>query len=419
MSKKRKTYSADFKAKLVLEVLEGEKTINEVASQYDVLPKSLIDWRKQFIANMSLAFDKSAVVKEYKEQICELEKQKDAASKKLGEVIIERDWAMGKLKSLDLSTRREMVDSEGVQATTESKNPSLENRSNRAPLSLNRQLELLSISKCGYYYEPVVPFSSKEDKRLLDTIDKIHTKHPYYGTRRVEKLLKRLGFSVGRKLIRTAFNFMGIKAHYPAPKTTVANREHKKYPYLLNEFKNDKNQVVIEKPNQVWSGDITYIKLEHGFAYLAAIIDWHTKKILGWKLSNTMDVHLTTSVLNEAIFKYGKPEIFNSDQGSQYTAKEHIEILTQNEISISMDAKGRSIDNIVIERFWRSLKYEDVYPSSYSTIKEAKDGIAKYMNIYNSERLHSSLDYQTPDEVYYKQTNNKSYDAKKMLLEVA
>jgi len=407
MSRKRKTYTADFKAKCVLKLLEGEKTLNEIASKYDILPKSLQQWKKQFLENASLAFDKSAVVKEYKEEIEQLSKEKDKIAKKLGEVIVERDWAVGKLKSLDLSIRKEMIDkSEGVQAG--SKNP-----------SLNRQLQLLHMSKTAHYYTSVIPFSSKEDKALLDIIDKIHTKHPYYGTRRTVALLKRLGFDVGRKLIKSAFAFMGIKALYPKPKTTVANKEHKKYPYLLDAFKNEKEQVIIDKPNMVWSGDITYIKLENGFAYLAAIIDWHTKKILSWKLSNTMDVHLTTSVLKEAIALYGTPEIFNSDQGSQYTAKEHIEILEQNSISISMDAKGRSIDNIVIERFWRTLKYEDVYPKAYNTIKEAREGIREYIQVYNKERLHSSLDYKTPDEIYYRSINNKSYDTKKMLLEVA
>jgi len=407
MSRKRKTYSADFKAKLVLELLEGDKTLNEVASKYEVLPKSLLDWKKQFLANASLAFDKSEVVKEYKDQIEVLEKQSGELAKKVGTLTIERDWLEGKLESLDLSTRKKMVGShEGVQAKT--LNP-----------SLNRQLQLLHISKTAHYYESAIPFSSDEDTKLLNTIDKIHTKYPYYGVRRVVKLLKRVGFSVGRKLIKKAFAFMGIKALYPKPKTTIANKEHKKYPYLLNEFKNDKNQVIIDTPNQVWSSDITYIRLANGFAYLAAIIDWGTKKILSWKLSNTMDVHLTTSVLNEALALYPKPEIFNTDQGSQYTAKEHIEILTNNGISISMDAKGRSIDNIVIERFWRTLKYEDVYPSSYETIKEARTGIDEYIKIYNSERLHSSLDYLTPDEVYYKQASNRCYDARKSLLEVA
>ena len=307
-----------------------------------------------------------------------------------------------------------MVDREGVQA--KNLNP-----------SLNSQLKLLHISKTAHYYTPVVPFSSKEDIKLLNTIDKIHTKYPYYGTRRVMKLLARLGFKVGRKLIKRAFEFMGIRALYPKPRTTKANKEHKKYPYLLNEFKNDDNQVVIDAPNKVWSADITYIKLDKGFAYLSAIIDWHTKRVLSWRLSNSMDVSLTTSVLNDALALYGKPEIFNTDQGSrvtpheggQYTAKEHIDILVQNDISISMDAKGRSIDNIAIERFWRSLKYEDVYPSSYNNIKEAKKGIGEYINTYNSERLHSALDYLTPDEVYFKGVNNIYYDAKDLLQEVA
>lgn len=303
MSRKRKTYSADFKAKLVLELLEGDKTVNEIASKYEVLPKSLQDWKKQFLSNASLAFDKSAVVKEYKDQIGELEKQSDSLAKKVGTLTIERDWLEGKLESLDLSTRKKMVDNEGVQAKT--LNP-----------SLNRQLELLHVSKTAHYYEKVLSFSSDKDIKLLNTIDKIHTKHPYYGVRRVVKLLKRVGFDVGRKLTRKAFAYMGIKALYPKPKTTIANKEHKKYPYLLNEFKNDNNQVIIDSPNKVWSADITYIKLDKGFAYLAAIIDWHTKKILAWKLSNTMDVHLTTSVLNEAISLHGKPEIWSGNINS-------------------------------------------------------------------------------------------------------
>lgn len=408
MSRKRTIYSADFKAKIVLEVLEGEKTLNEIASQYDLLPKNIQNWKKQFLNNASLAFDKSAVVKEYKEQIKELEKQKDATFKKLGEIIVERDWLEGKLESLDLSIKKEMIDKvEGIQAN-KTKKP-----------SLNRQLQLLKISKTAHYYEPVVPFSSEEDIKLLNTIDKIHTKFPYYGTRRVSKLLKRLGFKVGRKLVKRAFEFMSIKALYPKVNTTKANKEHKKYPYLLNEFKNDKNQVIVDTPNQVWSTDITYIRLEHGFAYLAAIIDWNSKKILSWKLSNTMDVSLTTSVLQEALREYEKPQILNTDQGSQYTAKEHIDILVENGISISMDAKGRSIDNIVIERFWRSIKYEDIYPSSYKNIKEARAGIKEYMNIYNQERLHSTIDNLTPNEAYFKGDNNKCYNARESLRMVA
>ena len=172
------------------------------------------------------------------------------------------------------------------------------------------------------------------------------------------------------------------------------------------------------KPDQIipWGrSNIAYIRLERGYAYLCAISDWYSKKILAYTLSSTMDTTLTVRTLQKALARYGKPDIFNSDQGSQYTAKEHIKILEQSGISISMDAKGRSIDNIAIERFWRTLKYEDVYPSSY----QAKEGIEAYIRTYNQERLHSALDYKTPDEVYYQGANNKSYDAKKALLKVA
>ncbi|ASG67865.1 hypothetical protein CDV26_05210 [Francisella halioticida] len=382
MSKKRVTYTADFKAKVIIELLEGDMTVNEIASKYDLLSKNVHNWKQQFLSNACLAFDKSSIVKEYKQEIDELRKDKDATSKKLVEVIVERDFLMGKLKSLVSSNDRvNSVDT-------------------KLELSLNNQLKLLSVSKSVYYYTPISKFSSNDDIKLLNAIDLIHTKHPYYGTRRLVKLLNRLGFLVGRKLIKSAMEFMGIKALYPKKKTTVINKQDKKYPYLLNVFKNETNQVVIDKANKVWSADITYIRLECGYAYLVAIIDWHSKKILAWKISNTMDTHLTTSVLKEALFKYGKPDIFNSDQGTQYTAKEHIKILSDNKINKSMDAKGRSIDNIAIERFWRTLKYENVYPASYITMKEAKVGIKEYIDIYNNERLHSSIGYMTPDEVY-------------------
>jgi len=301
MSKKRKVYTADFKAKLVLEVLESDKTLNEIASKYSVLPKSLLNWKKQFIENMSLAFDKSTVVREYKEANIALQKDKDNMAKKVGELTLERDFVVGKLKSLvSSSARNNFVDT-------------------KLDMSLNKQLKLLSVSKGLHYYKPIVPFSSTSDIRLLNIIDLIYTKHPYYGVIRVKKLLNRIGISIGEKKVRSAMKFIGVQALYPKAKTTIANKEEKqsfesKYPYLLNEFKNDKNQVIIDTPNKVWSTDITYIKLEKGFAYLSAIIDWHTKKILSWKLSNSMDTHLTTSVLREALFKYSKPDIVNTEE---------------------------------------------------------------------------------------------------------
>jgi putative transposase len=232
----------------------------------------------------------------------------------------------------------------------------------------------------------------------------IYTEFPYYGSRRILRELRNRGIEIGIKRVRSAMKYMGIRAIYPEPKTTIANSEHKKYPYLLKKFKNHKNQVVITSPNSVWSTDITYIRLSKGFVYLAAIIDWGTKKILSWKISNTMDVSLTTSVLEEALKFYPKPDILNSDQGSQYTAKAHINILVKNEISISMDGRGRSIDNIVIERFWRTLKYENIYLNDYKNMKEVISGVREYIDSYNSKRLHSAIGYKTPNELYFNGT---------------
>jgi len=388
MSKKRKVYNADFKAKLVLEVLEAEKTLNEVASQYEILPKNLQNWKKQFLENMSLAFDKSAVVKEYKNEIEELQKEKDLIAKKLGETIVEKEFLEGKLVSLVSSkNRKTFIDT-------------------KLTISVNKQCKLLGIAKSSLYYEPVKKYSSEYELALLNFINEIYSEFPYYGTRRMVTALENMGYSVGRKLVKSMMEYMGIYAIYPTKKTTIPNKEHYKYKYLLKQFKNDKNQVIIDTPNQVWSTDITYIKLEKGHVYLAAIIDWNTKKILSWKLSNTMDVSLTTSVLNEALSLYPKPDIVNTDQGSQYTAKAHVDILKSHGIQISMDGKGRSIDNICIERFWRSIKYEEIYLNDYKSMSELRYSINQYMEKYNSRRLHSAIGNKTPNEVYFKAINN-------------
>lgn len=388
MSTKRKTYSAEFKAKIVLEVLEAEQTLNEIASKYELLPANVKNWKKMFLENMSLAFDKSTVVKEYKSEIETLQKSNDQLAKKVGNLTVEKDFLVEKLQSLVSSKgRKTFVDTEHN-------------------LSLNRQCKLLNIAKSTLYYEAVKMFSSEHDLKMLNALNDIYSEFPYYGTRRLVTALGNEGFSVGRKLMKSAMEYMGIRALYPKHKTTQPNKEHYKYKYLLKEFKNDKNQVIIDTPNKVWSTDITYIKLEKGFVYLAAIIDWNTKKILSWKLSNTMDVSLTTGVLNEALALYPKPEIFNTDQGSQYTAQAHVEILKKYDIKISMDGKGRSIDNICIERFWRSIKYEEIYLNHYKSMSELRYSIDNYMTKYNSRRLHSAIGNKTPNEVYFKAINN-------------
>ena len=391
MSKKRKVYSAEFKSKLVLEVLEAEQTINEIASKYELLPANVKNWKKMFLENMSLAFDKSTVVKEYKTELETVKREKDLIAKKLGETIVEKEFLEGKLESLVSSkSRKTFVDS-------------------KHKLSINKQCKLLHIAKSTLYYEPVKKFSSDADIKFLNLLNEIHSEFPYYGTRRLVTALENEGVTVGRKLLKTAMEYIGIKALYPKHKTTQAYKEHYKYKYLLKEFKNDKNQVIIDTPNKVWSTDITYIKLEKGFVYLAAIIDWHSKKILSWKLSNSMDVKLTTDVLKEALMLYPKPEIFNTDQGSQYTAKEHVELLKKHDIQISMDGKGRSIDNICIERFWRTIKYEEIYLNDYRSMHELRYSIKNYIEKYNFKRLHSSIGNKTPNEVYFKYINNLGF----------
>jgi len=401
MSVKRKSYSADFKAKLVLEVLEGEKTINEIASRYEVLPVSLKNWKKQFLENMSLAFDKSTVVKEYKDEIQSLKKDKDAIAKKLGETIVEKEFLEGKLVSLASSKERKAL---------------LDTKLN---LSLNQQCKLLSISKSSLYYKAKKPFSTGKEIKLLDAINNIYSNFPSYGHRRITEQLQQDGYNVGRKLVKKAMKYMGIEALYPKPKTTIANKEHYKYEYLLKEFRNEAGQIIIDRANKVWSTDITYIKLEKGFVYLAAIIDWHSKKILSWKLSNTMDISLVTDVLKEALAFYPKPEIFNTDQGSQYTSKVHTDILKRHNIKISMDGKGRATDNICIERFWRSIKYEEIYLNEYKNMKVLKKAIGKYMISYNTKRLHSAIGYKTPNEVYYQAVNNSGSKGEKLLQSVS
>ncbi|CAA6816229.1 MAG: Mobile element protein [uncultured Sulfurovum sp.] len=344
---------------------------------------------------------KSTVVKEYKEEIEVLKKDKDQLAKKVGNLTIEKDFLEGKLVSLASSKEwRVLLDT-------------------KLNMSMNKQCKLLRINKSSLYYQPKKPFSKSKEINFLDAINNIYSSFPSYGYRRITKQLQKDGFNVGKKLVRKAMRYMGIEALYPKPKTTIRNKEHRKYPYLLKEFRNTDGQVIIDKINKVWSTDITYIKLETGFVYLAAIIDWNSKKILSWKLSNTMDNSLVTFVIKEALALYPKPEIFNTDQGSQYTSKVHTDILKKHDIQISMDGKGRATDNICIERFWRSIKYEEIYLNEYKNIKVLRKSIGKYMDNYNQKRLHSALDYQTPNQVYFQAINSPNSKGDKKLPKVS
>ena len=261
-------------------------------------------------------------------------------------------------------------------------------------LTISRQIELLDVSRSSYYYQPSVDEKeSLRNKQILKLIDSIYTTYPFLGSRRMQVTLRDQWYALWRYKVMWLMRYLWIKGISPKKRTTIPNLEHKKYPYLLRD-------VELSKPNQIWSTDITYIKMRTGFVYLVAVLDWYSRKILSWKISTTMDVWFCTDVLCESIEKYGTPEVFNSDQWSQFTSREFIKILEENKVMISMDGKGRFVDNIYCERLWRSIKQEEVYLKQYSTPLEAIQSMEKYVNYYNEHRPHQSLNYLTPNAVY-------------------
>lgn len=259
-------------------------------------------------------------------------------------------------------------------------------------MSLTRQSEILGLSRSSLYYK-AVPISAR-DLELMRLIDELHLKYPFMGSRSIRDQLEATGHKVGREHVSTLMKKMGIAALYKKPNLSKPHPEHKIYPYLLRGME-------ITRANHVWSSDITYIPMARGFCYLVAIMDWASRKVLAWRLSNTLDASFCTEALEEAILKYGIPDIFNTDQGSQFTSAPFIEILKSHDIDISMDGKGRWLDNAFIERLWRSVKYEDVYLKAYGSIAEARQGLRKYFEFYNCSRRHQSLDRRTPDDVYW------------------
>ena len=258
-------------------------------------------------------------------------------------------------------------------------------------LSLSRQCDILAISRSSYYYTP--KGESPENLMLMRRIDELFLKYPFYGSRQMVRQLRREDICVGRHRVRRLMRLMGLEAIYQAPRTSDPHPHHRIYPYLLRKLK-------ITRPNHVWCADITYIPVQRGFLYLVAIMDWATRHVLAWRLSNTMDAKFCVEALNEALTKYGKPEIFNTDQGSQFTSFDFTGVLKKAEITISMDGRGRCMDNIFIERLWRSLKYEAVYLHEMTDGFVAERVIDEWIDFYNTERPHSSFDGQTPAEAY-------------------
>lgn len=265
-------------------------------------------------------------------------------------------------------------------------------RKENTDLSLTRQCKLLKLNRSSIYYTPV-GFNQATIK-LMHEIDRIFTKYPFFGSRQIAAYLPQSGLSAGRHRVRRLMRIMGLQAIYKRPNTSKKHPQHPVYPYLLR-------NLPITRPNQVWCSDITYIPVKNGFLYLVAIMDWATRKVLSWRLSNTLDASFCVEALNEAIVKYGKPEIMNTDQGSQYTGADWITTLTKADIKISMDGRGRYLDNIFIERLWRSLKQEAIYLHEITDGFQAKRIIDDWIGFYNSERPHTALAKQTPDQAFF------------------
>ena len=265
----------------------------------------------------------------------------------------------------------------------------------RLDISISRQCELLQIHRSGLYYTPVA--ENEENLHLMRLLDEQYLNTPFYGIRRLTKLLNKKGYPVNHKRVKRLMKLMGWQTIYRKPNTSWKDKEHKVYPYLLKDLK-------IDHSNQVWGIDITYIPMRRGYMYLCAIIDLHTRYVVNWSISNTMTAEWCCQVVAEAVKMNGKPEIINSDQGSQFTSIDYTELLQSPvmDIKISMDSKGRAIDNIFIERLWKSVKYECVYLNVFEDGVQLYEGLQKYFNFYNTERLHQSLDYQTPESLYRK-----------------
>jgi len=382
MSKKRTTYSSAFKTKLVLELLQNADTLAEIASKHNILPQNLVNWKKTFLANAEIAMEPSKAVKEYKEELIKSQEQNERLTALVGKVTVEKEWLAKKLKSLDSSNLKQLIDFK----------PSNRSKTSAPSLSVNHQCQLLGINRSGLYYQPRINHAKQTIK---NHITRVFEQIPIYGEKKVHQQLLEDGIKVSLNTVARYRQELGLKAVLAVKQvnTTIPIKEHKKYTYKLRGLN-------ISHANHVWSTDITYIKIAGGIVYMAAIIDWHSKAVLSHRISNTMDIQLVMGVLNEALEKYPHPEIFNTDQGSQYTSEIHTQRLKNLGITISMDGRGRATDNICIERFWRSAKVERIYLNEYQNISELITDVDDYIDFYNHRRFHETLNYKKPMDVY-------------------
>jgi len=363
----RRNHSPAFKAKVALAAIRGEQTLVELSQQFDVHANQIKQWKDQLLEGATGVFGDEAKTEPASNRRCQNAARQDRRID-TGERFFIRCARQG-----GIAGRKEMI-----------------NRQHK--LSVVRQAKLLGFSRGSVYYLPR-PVSDG-DLALMRRIDQLHVDYPFAGSRMLQGLLRGEGLEAGRLHIATLMKKMGIEAIYRRPNTSKPAPGHKIYPYLLR-------KLAVTRPNQVWAMDLTYVPMARGFVYLCAVVDWFSRRVLSWRLSITMEAAFCIEAVEEALARYGKPDIFNTDQGSQFTSVDFTAVLKRAEIAISMDGKGAWRDNVFVERLWRSIKYEEVYLHAYKTVSEARVGIGRYLTFYNSRRPHSSLDRQTPDQAYF------------------
>ncbi|MBR1140741.1 MULTISPECIES: IS3 family transposase [Bradyrhizobium] len=362
----RRNHSPAFKAKVALAAIKGDRTIVQLAEQFDVHPNQITAWKSQLEGSASEVFGSGGAP-----AIPAIDVKSLHA--KIGELTLENGFFRRRAHQGGIAERKAMIDRDH-------------------DLSITKQAEVLKISRGSVYYvpRPVSP----ADLDIMQQLDRLHLEYPFAGSRMLRGLLALRGCKVGRRHVKTLMRRMGMEALYRRPRTTKPEPGHKIYPYLLRDLE-------ITRPNQVWAMDITYIPMAHGFVYLAAVLDWATRRVLSWRLSITMEAAFCVETLEDALARHGKPDIFNTDQGSQFTGAAFTGVLADNGIAISMDGKGAWRDNVFVERLWKSIKYEEVYLRAYETVGEARSSIGRYLDFYNGRRPHSSLDDRTPDQAYF------------------
>ena len=368
MSKKRRQHNPEFKAKIALEALKGVEPVHAIAAKHEIHPVQVSQWKKEMAARLPEVFARKPDA-----EAADAKAREDELYRKIGRLEMELDWLKKKLANSSVEERRRMI---------ESVDPAL---------SVVRQCAVLGLARSSYYDRP--PPAAGENLALMRVIDETYLAYPFFGSRQMTRWLRRQGHDVNRKRVQRLMRAMGLEAIYRKPNLSRAQPGHRVYPYLLR-------NLAVTRPNQVWAMDITYVPVQGGYVYLCAIIDWHSRYVLAWELSNTLDAGFCVRAVQRALAAHGTPEIFNTDQGCQFTSAEFTGLLLARGVKLSMDGKGRCLDNVFVERLWRTVKYEEVYLRCYVSMVDAHAQLERFFRFYNERRPHSSLEDATPGEAY-------------------